>query len=113
MPSLSPFPAPSDASTFTAATGVVGSIRCVLESDPDALGKKLAVVGGVAEEELRGLGPLKLEMGGVQPRESDPTVDLDVLGGGVEVRVGAVRFGQARDDGDLVGALGRDPAAVA
>ncbi len=63
-------------------------------SDADALGEQLAVVGRVAEEQLGALGPLEVEVRRVLPREPDAAVDLDVLGGGVEVRLGAVGLGQ-------------------
>ena len=54
-------------------------------SDPEPLREQLAVVGRVAEEQLGGLGPLEVEVGGVLPGEPDATVDLDVLGRRVEV----------------------------
>src|SRR5207249_5611321 len=50
--------------------------------DPDSLGEQLAVVCGVAQEELGRLGPLEVQVGVVLPREADATVDLDVLGRG-------------------------------
>src|SRR6266540_2531147 len=59
-------------------------------SDADPLCEQLAVVRGVAEEDLGALGPLEIQVRVVLPREADAAVDLDVLGGGVEVRVGAV-----------------------
>src|SRR4051794_40488847 len=62
--------------------------------DADALCEQLAVVRGVAQKELGGLGPLEVQVGGVLPGEPDAAVDLDVLGGGMEVRVGAVGLGQ-------------------
>ena len=79
---------------------------------PDALGEELAVVGGVAEEELGRLGPLEVQVGRVLPGEADAAVDLDVLGGGVEVGLGAVGLGQAGDRGQLVVELGRAPGGV-
>src|SRR3546814_937005 len=39
-------------------------------------------------------------------------MDRDVLGGGVEVRLGAVGLGQAGDRGELVVELGRAPGGV-
>src|SRR3954452_8030411 len=69
--------------------------RWTYRSNTDALCEQLAVVGGVAEEQLGGLGPLEVEVGVVLPGEADAAVDLDVLGGGVEVRLRAVRLGQA------------------
>src|SRR5690242_17661349 len=54
-------------------------------SDADSLGEELAVVGRVAEEQLGALGPLEVEVGRVLPGEADAAVDLDVLGGAVEV----------------------------
>src|SRR4051794_334092 len=80
--------------------------------DADALREQLAVVGGVAEEELGRLGPLEVQVRGVLPREPDTTVDLDVLGGGVEVRLRAVRLGQRRDRRQLVVELRRAPTGV-
>src|SRR5215472_4963184 len=53
-------------------------------SDADALGKQLAVVGGVPQVDLRALGTLEVEVRRVLPRKADAAVDLDVLGGGVE-----------------------------
>ena len=70
--------------------------RGTVRSDADALGEQLAVVGGVAEEQLGRLGPLEVQVGRVLPGEADATVDLDVLGGGVEVRLRAVGLGQRR-----------------
>src|SRR5262249_42215701 len=61
-----------------------------VRSDADALGEELAVVGGVAEEDLGGLGALEVEVRVVLPGEPDAAVDLDVLGRRVEVRVRAV-----------------------
>ena len=66
-------------------------------TDADALREQLAVVRGIAEEELGRLRPLEVEVRGVLPREADAAVDLDVLGRRVEVRLGAVRLGQRRD----------------
>src|SRR5438067_6219095 len=81
-------------------------------SDSDALGEELPVVRRVAEEELGGLGPLEVEVGVVLPREADAAMDLDVLGGGVEVGVRAVRLGQAGHCGELVVQLSGGPARV-
>src|SRR5437868_7857000 len=67
--------------TITAAAGYLWVL------DPDALGEEFAVVRGVAEQELAGLGPLEVQVGVVLPREADAAVDLDVLGGRVEVRI--------------------------
>ena len=53
--------------------------------EPDALRQLLAVVGRVAEEELRGLRPLEVEVRWVFPGETNATVDLDVLCSCVEV----------------------------
>ena len=79
-----------------------------LQFDPlqaDPVGQPFPVVGAVAEEQLAGLGPLEVQVGVVLPGEADAAVDLDVLGGGVEVGVGAVGLGQARDDRDLLRAV--------
>src|SRR5207253_6107300 len=81
-------------------------------SDADALGQQLAVVGRVPEQELARLGPLEIQVGVVLPGEADAAVDLDVLGGGVEVGVRAVGLGQGGDDGQLVAVLGRSPTGV-
>src|SRR4051794_13232039 len=62
--------------------------------DADALGEQLAVIRGVAEEELGRLGPLEVQVGRMLPREADAAVDLDVLGRSMEVRLGAVRLGE-------------------
>jgi predicted ATPase len=53
--------------------------------DTEALGKELAVIGGVAEQQFGRLGPLEVEVRRVLPREANAPVDLDVLGGRVEV----------------------------
>ena len=63
-------------------------------SDADALGEQLAVVGRVTEEELRRLRPFEVQVRRVLPGEADATVDLDVLGRGVEVRLRAVGLGE-------------------
>src|SRR5438132_9051666 len=81
-------------------------------SDPDALCEQLAVVRGVAEEDLRALRALEVEVRVVLPGEADAAVDLDVLGRTVEVRVGDVRLGQRRDHGELLVVLGRGPRRV-
>ena len=60
----------------------------------DAGGQALAVVGGVAQEQLARLGPLEVQMGVMFPGEADAAVDLDVLGGHVEVGLRGVRLGQ-------------------
>ena len=54
-------------------------------SQPDAGRQPLAVVAAVTEEELAGLRPLEVQVGVVLPGEADAAVDLDVLGGHVEV----------------------------
>src|SRR5688572_3065055 len=82
------------------------------ESDPDALGQQLAVVGRVAEQQLGGLRPLEVEVRRVLPGEADATVDLDVLGRGVEVGVGAVGLGQRGHGGELVVQLRGAPTGV-
>ena len=58
------------------------------------------------------LGALEVQVRVVLPREADATVDLDVLGRGVEVRVGAVRLRQRGDHRQLVVVLGRGPRRV-
>src|SRR5690606_24712796 len=78
-------------------------------SDAQPLGEQLPVVGGVAEEQLGRLGPLEVEVGRVLPGEADAAVDLDVLGGGVEVRLRAVGLGEAGHLGQLVVQLGGAP----
>src|SRR3954453_15183086 len=80
-----------------------GALARPPESNADALGEQLAVVARVAEQQLGALGPLEVQVGRVLPREPDATVDLDVLGGGVEVGVGAVGLREAGHDGKLVG----------
>ena len=66
-------------------------------SDSDPLGEQLAVIAGVAEQQLRGLGPLEVQVRRVLPGEADTAMDLNVLGGAVEVGIRAVGLGQARD----------------
>src|SRR4051812_38667351 len=85
---------------------------CGNASDADALGEQLAVVRGVAEQDLRALGALEVQVRVVLPREADATVDLDVLRGGVEVRVRAVGLGERRHHRQLVVVLGRGPRRV-
>src|SRR5438034_129563 len=77
-------------------TGRPGHAASKERSDTDALCKQLAVVRRVAEEDLGALRPLEVEVGVVLPGEADSAVDLDVLGRGVEVRVGAVGLREAR-----------------
>src|SRR2546421_9939868 len=101
--------ATTTAMTRTPATICTGG---ALRSDADALRQQLPVVGGVAEQDLRALRPLEVQVGVVLPGEADAAVDLDVLGGGVEVRVGAVRLGEARDDRELLVVLGCRPRRV-
>src|SRR5437763_873367 len=101
--------ATTTAMTRTPATICTGG---ALRSDADALRQQLPVVGGIAEQDLRALRPLEVEVGVVLPGEADAAVDLDVLGGGVEVRVGAVRLGEARDDRQLLVVLGCCPGRV-
>src|SRR3954453_21582955 len=89
-----------------------GALARPPESNADALGEQLAVVRRVAEQELGALGPLEVEVGRVLPGEADATVDLDVLGGRVEVRVGAVGLGQRGHDRQLVVVFGGGPTGV-
>src|SRR5689334_6437372 len=77
--------------------------------DTDALGEQLAMIGGSAEQQLRGLGPLEEQVGVVLPGEADAAVYLDRLTGHAEERLRAVRLGEAGDHGQLVGALRRRP----
>src|ERR1700730_701218 len=101
--------ATTTAMTRTPATICTGG---ALRSDADALRQQLPVVGGVAEQDLRALRPLEVEVGVVLPGEAEAAVDLDVLGGGVEVRVGAVRLGEARHNRELLVVLGGGPRRV-
>src|SRR6266550_3871298 len=101
--------ATTTAMTRTPATICTGS---ALRSDADALRQQLPVVGGVAQQDLRALRPLEVQVGVVLPGEADAAVDLDVLGGGVEVGVRAVRLGEAGDGRQLVVELGGGPARV-
>src|SRR5262249_23645675 len=81
-------------------------------SDAEALGEELAVVRRTAEECLGCPSPLVVEMRRVLPGEADAAVDVDVLVGGLGERLGAVRLGEPRNDGKLVGALRGRPRAV-
>src|SRR5207237_4570596 len=81
-------------------------------SDADALSQELSVIGGIAEQQLGRLRTLEVEMCVMLPREADPAVDLDVLGGGVEVSVGAVGLGQTGDDRELIVELSGSPSRV-
>src|SRR4051795_5145841 len=81
-------------------------------SDTDALGKQLAVVGRIPQVDLGALRALEVQVRRVLPREADATVDLNVLGGRVEVRFRAVRLGERRHRRQLVVHLGRAPRAV-
>src|SRR5437588_9592412 len=83
-----------------------------LRSDADELRQQLPVVGGVAEQDLGALRPLEVEVSVVLPGEANAAVDLDVLGSGMEVRVGAVRLGEARDHWELLVVLGCRPRRV-
>ena len=60
--------------------------RQTAELQTDALREQLAVVGRVTEQQLGGLGPLEVQVGGVLPGEADAAVDLDVLHGRGHVR---------------------------
>ena len=73
----------------------------VKPSQPDAGRQPLAVVAAVAEEQLAGLRPLEVQVGIVFPGEADAAVDLDVLGGHVEVGLRGVRLHQRGQDRDL------------
>src|SRR5262249_20684577 len=81
-------------------------------SDTDALREQFAVVRRVAEEDLRALRALEVEVRVVLPREADAAVDLDVLGRGVEVRLRAVRLREGRNDRKLVVVLRCGPRRV-
>src|SRR5664279_3974565 len=81
-------------------------------SDADALGKQLAVVRGVTQVDLGALRALEVQVRGVLPGETDATVDLDVLGRRVEVRLGAVRLRERGHDRELVVVPGRCPGRV-
>ena len=70
------------------------------------------MVGGVAQEQLRALGALEVQVRVVLPREADATVDLNVLRGAVEERLGAEGFGERRGDGQLVIELLSGPGGV-
>ena len=52
------------------------------------------MVGRVAEQQLGALGTLEVKVCRMLPGESDATVDLNVLSGGVKVRLGAGRLCQ-------------------
>src|ERR1019366_1946161 len=82
------------------------------ELDAQALSQKFAVVGGVAEEQPRTLRALEVEVRVVFPRESDATMNLNVLRRAVEVRLGTERLRQARGDREFVVALLRGPGRV-
>src|SRR5215469_3716076 len=80
-------------------------MRPLLRLKADARRQVLAVVAGVAQEKLAGLGPLEVQVRVVLPSESDTAVQLDVLRRDVEIDVRGVRLDQRRDDWDLVGVL--------
>src|SRR3954452_7119665 len=61
------------------------------------LGQCVTVLGGAAEEGLRGLRAPVVQMRVVLPGEADAAVDLDVVGGCVGKGVGAVGLRQGRD----------------
>src|SRR5438874_3030931 len=100
------------ATAKTAITAAAGYFRGSGPLDADALRQELSVVRRIAEKELAGLGPLEVQVGVVFPGEADAAMDLDVLGGSVEIGVGAVRLGQAGHGGQLVVELGCGPACV-
>ena len=56
----------------------------------------------VAQEQLRTLRALEVQVRVVLPGEADAAVDLDVLGRAVEVRLGTERLGEARGDRQFV-----------
>src|ERR1700691_2564777 len=82
------------------------------ELDAQELRQQFAVVGRVAQEELRPLGALEVEVRVVLPREADAAVDLDVLRRAVEVGLGAEGLGEARGDRQLLVALLGGPGSV-
>src|SRR5438132_1086455 len=90
----------------------VSSMTQRMELDPELLRDELPVVRRVAEVDLRRLRTAEVQVRVVLPREADAAVDLDVLGGAVEVRVRAVRLGERRGQRQLLGVLGRRPAGV-
>ena len=55
------------------------------KSDTEQLSQNLAVVSRVTEQQFAALSPLEVEVRVVLPRETNTTVDLNVLTGTVEV----------------------------
>src|ERR1700691_1832092 len=82
------------------------------ELDAQELRQQFAMVRRVAQEELRTLGALEVEVRVVLPREADAAVDLDVLRRAVEVGLGAERLGEAGRDRQLVVQLLGGPGGV-
>ncbi len=56
-------------------------------SDPDSLCQQLPVVARISKEKLRGFRALEVQVCVVFPGEPDPSMDLDVLGRRVEIRL--------------------------
>src|SRR5579875_902295 len=115
----SPRPAPTPTAYSSASVEVqdrsCGSLRTptrlwsrvmtTSRSQADARRQPLAVVAAVAEEQFAGLRPLEEQVRVVLPGEADAAVDLDVLGGHVEVGLRGIRLDQRGHDGHLVGSL--------
>ena len=80
---------------------------------PDAGGQAFAVIAGVAEEQLAGLGPLEVQVRVVLPGEADAAVDLDVLARHVRVHLGRIRFEERSQHGDFGRARGHGGCGVA
>lgn len=70
------------------------------------------MVSRVTEQQFARLGALEVQVRRVFPGETDTTVNLDVLGCSVEVRLRAIRLGQRSHRGELVVHLARTPHAV-
>ena len=62
---------------------------------------RLAMLVGIAEQDLRTLGPLEPEVGVVVPGEADAAVHLDRMDGGLQVGFGGAGLGERGDGLDI------------
>src|SRR3989337_3481049 len=79
------------------------------DSEAEQSGQRPAVVGGVPKDQFRALGAFEVEVGVVVPRETDSTMDLDVLGCAQEIGLRTVGLGDVAPLRQLLVVLGRGP----
>jgi hypothetical protein len=56
-----------------------------ISSELGVLEEPFTVIGGISEEESRRSSPFEVQVGIVVPSEADTAMDLDILGGRVEI----------------------------